>query len=86
MSGGAACATVGHFIIWKKIVDQNICGIVLEHDALMLHKPEVDIPDDQLVCLGYKVRDPENYKHEVAGAPQKIVRAGRSMVVHMRMH
>ena len=73
MSGGAACATVGHFIIWKKIIDQNVCGIVLEHDALMLHKPEVDIPDDQLVCLGYKVRDPENYKHEVAGAPQKIV-------------
>jgi GR25 family glycosyltransferase involved in LPS biosynthesis len=72
MSGGAAAATVGHFAIWKKIVEEDICAVVLEHDALMLHKPEFNVPDMRIVCLGYKVTDPENYKHLDAGPPTKL--------------
>lgn len=64
--GGGAAATAGHFLIWKQIVDQNVCAIVLEHDAIMLHPVTADIPDNMIVNLGYKVRDPENYNHNHA--------------------
>jgi len=70
--GKGGAATAGHLHIWKKIADNKECAIVLEHDALMLHKPTLDIPDGQLVALGYKVTDPENYKHDKAGPPIKI--------------
>lgn len=72
MHGAAAAATVGHFHIWQRIVNEDICAIILEHDALMLHNVDLDIPDMKLVCLGYKVTDPENYDHQKAGSPQKI--------------
>ena len=72
MNGGGACATIGHFLIWKKIVEEDVCSIVLEHDALLLHRIKLDIPDMKLVCLGYKVQDPENYNHHKAGVPQKL--------------
>jgi len=70
--GPAACATAGHFLIWKKILDNNECAIVLEHDAIMLHNIDIDIPDDALVVLGYKIKDPQNYKHETIGGPKKL--------------
>lgn len=68
---GGAC-TAGHVHIWHKIANSNECSIVLEHDAVMLHKPDVEIPDDTMVVLGYKVVDPQNYDHLAAGAPQTI--------------
>jgi len=40
---------------------------VLEHDALLLHKLDMDIPEKHLVALGYKVEDPANYDHVKAG-------------------
>jgi len=70
--GPAACATAGHFLIWQKIIDNNECAIVLEHDAIMLHKPEIDIPDNALVVLGYKVKDPEKYDHKKVGGPKVL--------------
>jgi len=74
--GGGAAATAGHFLIWKKIMDEQLCAIVLEHDSIMLHPVTCDIPHDVIVNLGYKVKDPENYNHlnayqEVKGV-QKI--------------
>jgi len=68
---GGAC-TAGHIHIWKMIADNNECAVILEHDALMLHKPEIEIPDNMIVALGYKVKDPDNYDHKKAGAPTKI--------------
>lgn len=70
---GGSCATAGHFLIWKKILDNKECAIVLEHDSLMLHKLALDIPDYQLVVLGYKVTDPHKYFHEYAGPPEEIL-------------
>ena len=64
--GGGGAATAGHFLIWKKILEENICAIVLEHDALMLHPVTADIPENMMVNLGYKVKDPENYNHNHA--------------------
>lgn len=68
--GAAAAATASHFNLWKKIADNNECAIILEHDAIMLEPVEIDIPDDMLVVLGYKVFDPENYKSP--GGKQKL--------------
>lgn len=68
---GGAC-TAGHIHIWHKIAIGNECAIVLEHDAIMLHKPEIEIPDDTIVALGYKVEDPENYNHQKVGAPIRV--------------
>lgn len=72
VTGAGGAATAGHIHIWHKIANSNECSIILEHDAIMLHKPEIDIPDDMMVVLGYKVKDPHNYLHEEAGPPQKI--------------
>lgn len=68
---GGAC-TAGHIHLWHTISEGNECSIVLEHDSIMLHKPEIDIPDGRIVALGYKVSDPENYNHLVAGPPNKV--------------
>jgi GR25 family glycosyltransferase involved in LPS biosynthesis len=62
--GAGACATIGHYLIWKKIADNEECAIVLEHDAIMLNLVNIQIPDNSMVCLGYKIKDPQNYNNE----------------------
>jgi len=63
------CCSAGHAAIWKKIADNNECAIVLEHDALMFHKIEIDVPDNVIVVLGYKTTTPEKYNYIDAGPP-----------------
>ena len=72
INGAGACATAGHVMIWNKIVENKECAIILEHDSLLLHKVDIEIPDETVVVLGYKVTDPENYKHEEAGPPNRL--------------
>lgn len=67
------CCSAGHAAIWKKISEGNEAAIVLEHDALMLHNPNIDIPDDRIVVLGYKTQDPSRYDHLTAGPPKRVV-------------
>jgi GR25 family glycosyltransferase involved in LPS biosynthesis len=70
----AMCCTAGHFSIWKNIADGlEDVGIVLEHDALMLQPLTIDIPENRIVVLGYKVSDPQKYNHVKAGPPQQII-------------
>ena len=71
-SSGGIFATLGHYGIWQKIQDNKECAIVLEHDSLLLHKVTIDIPDMNLVALGYKVKDPEKYDHKAAGPPGRL--------------
>jgi hypothetical protein len=70
----AQCCTAGHAAIWKKIAEGDEAAIVLEHDAIMLHPIDIDIPDDMIVTLGYKLSDPSRYDHENAGVPTRIIR------------
>jgi len=70
---GAQCCFSGHIAIWKKILDSGEAGIALEHDGMLLHKPEIDIPDGILVVLGYKFEDISRYDHVAAGPPNNIV-------------
>lgn len=72
ISGKGGACTAGHIHIWHKIASGNECAIVLEHDSIMLHKPDIEIPDNMIAILGYKVRDPENYHHDEAGPPKFI--------------
>lgn len=59
----ANTCSAGHAAIWKKIAEgKDEVGIVLEHDALMYYKPDIKVPDNYLITLGYKVTDPENYR------------------------
>ena len=67
------CCSAGHAAIWKKISEGNEAAIVLEHDALMLHNPNIDIPDNRIVVLGYKTTDPSRYDHITAGPPARVV-------------
>ena len=69
----AQFATSGHAMIWKKIRDSGQPGIVLEHDAIMLHPIDIEIPDDMIVVLGYKLQNPQEYDHIKAGPPHEIV-------------
>jgi FkbM family methyltransferase len=68
-----ACCTASHFNIWKKIVENKECAIILEHDAIMLHKVNIEIPHDKIVSLGYKLRNPNRYDSQTVGEPKKIV-------------
>lgn len=69
----AQCCYSGHLFACKKIIDSGAPGIVLEHDGLMLHPIEIDIPEDQIVVLGYKLTHPQRYRHLEAGPPKEIV-------------
>jgi len=67
----AQLCSAGHAKIWKMISESDEEGIVLEHDAIMLHNiEEIEFPDNMIVVLGYKVRDPQNYNHKKAGPPE----------------
>lgn len=71
----AECCTAGHAAIWKKIADSDLdVGVVLEHDALMLHNIDtLNIPDGYIVVLGYKSDTPSRYDHVKAGPPQNVI-------------
>jgi hypothetical protein len=68
-----ACCTASHFNIWKKIVENKECAIILEHDAIMLHKINIEIPHNKIVSLGYKLTDPSKYDSQTAGGPKEII-------------
>lgn len=70
----AECCSAGHAAIWKRIVEgDDEVGIVLEHDSMMLHPVTVDIPDNKIVILGYKVTQPELYNSVAAGPPKELI-------------
>ena len=74
----AECCSAGHAAIWKKIADSDLdVGVVLEHDAIMLHNIDtVKIPDNRICVLGYKMTDPSRYDHVKAGPPQNYIGIG----------
>lgn len=72
MNINAACATAGHIKIWQRIANNKECAIILEHDAIMLHKLDLDIPDNLVVNLGYKVFDIDKYDYQKVGGPKSI--------------
>tara|TARA_R110000796_G_scaffold143230_2_gene259699 strand:+ start:120 stop:812 length:693 start_codon:yes stop_codon:yes gene_type:complete len=70
----AMCATAGHIAMWKAISEgPDEAVVVLEHDAIMLHPLTIDVPDDQILVLGYKVLDPTRYDHKNAGPPKELI-------------
>ena len=69
----AQCATSGHAMAWKKVMDSGEPAIIFEHDAILLHKIDIDIPDGMMVTLGYKLENPQEYNHKQAGAPTEII-------------
>ena len=71
----AECCSAGHGSIWKKIAEgDDEAAIILEHDAIMVQPPDIDIPDGLIVVLGYKIPNPENYDHIKAGSPKELIR------------
>lgn len=69
----AACCSVSHALVWRKIVENDECAIIMEHDAIMLHPINIDISEDKITVLGYKLKHPSDYNHIKAGPPNKIV-------------
>lgn len=70
----AECCSAGHGAIWKAIADgPDAAAIILEHDALMLHPMNLDIPDGIIVALGYKIPIPSKYNHRNAGPPRELI-------------
>jgi GR25 family glycosyltransferase involved in LPS biosynthesis len=72
LPNGEASITAGHFKIWEKIIENKETAIILEHDAVMLHPVKLDIPDNMIVNLGYRVINLSHYDHVEAGAPKEI--------------
>ena len=70
----AMCCTAGHFGIWKKIAEgPDQAAVVLEHDAIMLQPISLNIPENRIVVLGYKLNDPKRYDWIKAGPPKTII-------------
>lgn len=70
----AMCCTAGHFHIWKTIAEgKDEAAIILEHDAIMLQPVDIDIPENKIVVLGYKLPDPSKYDHITAGPPKEFI-------------
>ncbi len=70
----AECCSAGHAHIWKTIAEgPDNAAIILEHDALMLQPMNLDVPDNVIVVLGYKVADPTKYDHINAGIPRELL-------------
>lgn len=70
----ANACSAGHGAIWKKIADgPDEAAIILEHDAIMLQPCNIGIPDNIIAVLGYKITDPQNYNHKVAGEPKELI-------------
>lgn len=68
----AMCCSAGHYTIWKKIAegpDEAAC--VLEHDAIMLQPVDINMPENRIVVLGYKLTEPKRYDHVKAGPPKE---------------
>lgn len=70
----AECCSAGHGAIWKRIAEgEDECAVVLEHDAIMLHNVDIDIPDNCIAVLGYKMPNITRYDHSRAGPPQRLL-------------
>lgn len=70
----AECCSASHAAIWKKIANgPDEIGIILEHDAIMLHPLTIHIPDDIIAVLGYKIKEPIAYNHINAGLPLQLI-------------
>lgn len=71
----AQLVTAAHVMLWTKIADSNEPAIILEHDAVMLHNVDIEIPDNLIVVLGYKLVNYKQYDHVKAGPPKEIINA-----------
>jgi GR25 family glycosyltransferase involved in LPS biosynthesis len=70
----AGCCSASHAAIWKTISEgEDEAAIILEHDAMMLHPIEIDIPNSAIVVLGYKLTNPSRYDHQKAGPPKNLI-------------
>lgn len=69
---GAHGCMASHLQLWQRIAKNKECAVILEHDGMMLHKVKFDIPDNQIVALGYKYREWQNYDYKTAGQPERI--------------
>jgi hypothetical protein len=70
----AECCSAGHGAIWKAIAEgPDEAAIILEHDAIMLHPMNLDIPDGAIIALGYKLTSPSRYNHIKAGPPKELI-------------
>lgn len=69
----AQLCSASHAAVWRKIYQNGECAVIFEHDSILLHKIDIDIPDEGIVVLGYKVADPKKYDHMNAGPAKNIV-------------
>src|SRR4030042_4103397 len=75
-------ASVSHLRIWKHIFDRKETAIILEHDAMMLWKPTLPIPDGAIVACGYKLMNYLDYDSKAAGPPTSIAKIFRHFGAH----
>lgn len=71
----ANACSAGHGAIWKKIAEgDDEVGIVLEHDALMYYKPDIKVPDNYLIALGYKLSNYHEYRFlDAKNEPRELI-------------
>ena len=82
MAPGAAAATAGHISIWNKIYKNKETAVILEHDAVLFYKPNINIPKNKIVALGYKSPDLYTYNYKKAGPPKTIIPVERHSGAH----
>lgn len=78
----AQLCSASHAAVWRKIYLNGECAVVFEHDSLLLHKINIDIPDEGIVVLGYKTEKPSRYDHKSAGPAKDIIEIERHEGAH----
>lgn len=59
------CCSMGHMLIWQKIIESNEPAIVLEHDAIVkapLDEVEKNVKDMEIMWLGPRVWSRDDYE------------------------
>jgi len=71
----ANACSAGHGAIWKKIAEgDDEVAIVLEHDALMYYKPDIKVPDNYIIVLGYKLANYHDYRFlDAKNEPRELI-------------
>ena len=82
MAPGAAAATAGHILMWDKIYKNKETAVILEHDAVLFYKPDINIPKNKIVALGYKSPNLYIYDYKKAGPPKTTTHVERHSGAH----
>lgn len=77
------CATLGHFMLWKKIAQSDAPCVVLEHDVIVKQNYDgIIVKDNQLVFLGPRITHRDDYQFPESSRPIDYLKVNQFCGAH----